>query len=104
MNSNTTTRSTRRSIRRAGLLATVAAAALTIGVSAGNASAMTNSQWRARCLSSGGEWDAYFMNGAMQYDCIWVTESGYSIDTYRGGRFVQTCGATRGFRESCDVI
>ncbi len=94
----------RRTLRRAALLTTAAAAALTVGLSTGHASAMTNAQWRARCLSSGGEWDSYFMNGAMQYDCIWVTGSGYSIDTYRGGRFVQTCGATRGAREICDTI
>ena len=99
---NTNTR--RRALRRAALLTTAAVAALTVGLSTGNASAMTNAQWRARCLSSGGDWDAYFMNGAMQYDCIWVTDSGYSIDTYRGGRFVQTCGATRGAREICDTI
>ena len=67
MHSNTTSTTRRRSLRRAALLTTAAAAALTVGLSTGNASAMTNAQWRARCLNSGGEWDAYFMNGAMQW-------------------------------------
>ena len=97
--------SSRRTSRRTAIVVgALAASSLVVGMTATSASAMTMAQWRAACLDSGGEWDAYRSYGALQYDCIWVTSSGYSIDTYRGGRFVKTCGATRGDRELCDSI
>ena len=97
-----TTKNTHRNVRRAAAaLATVAATTLAVGVTAGTASAMTNAQWRAACLNSGGEWDSFRSYGVLTFECIWVTGSGYSVDTYRGGRFVQNCGASRGGREFC---
>lgn len=97
-----TTKNTHRNVRRAAAaLATVAATTLAVGVTSGTASAMTNAQWRAACLSSGGEWDSYRSYGVLTFECIWVTGSGYSVDTYRGGRFVQNCGASHGGREFC---
>ncbi|MGB8862258.1 MAG: hypothetical protein WCC60_23585 [Ilumatobacteraceae bacterium] len=101
---STTNRTTRRLRRTAALVGALAATTLAVGLTAGSASAMTTQQWRTRCLNSGGEWDSYVMNGATLYECLWVTGSGYSIDIYRGGRFVETCGSTRGSREICDQI
>ncbi|HQZ34808.1 MAG TPA: hypothetical protein PK020_10300 [Ilumatobacteraceae bacterium] len=101
-NRKNTLQKARRGPRRTSLvLGALAACSLVVGMSATSASAMTISQWRMACLNSGGVWDAFRSYGVMNYECIWVTDSGYSVDAYRGGRFVRTCGATGRSREVC---
>lgn len=101
-NRQTTRKGTRRGPRRTSLvLGVLAASSLVVGMSATSASAMSISEWRTACLNSGGVWDAFRSYGVMNYECIWVTDSGYSVDAYRGGRFVRTCGATGRSREVC---
>jgi hypothetical protein len=98
---NDTKHNNRKGTRRTAMVVgALAASSLAVGISATSASAMSISQWRAACINSGGEWDAYRSYGVMNYECLWVTGSGYSVDTYRGGRFVRTCGGNFS-REVC---